>query len=452
MTITARVPLFTAIALGAALAGCAGAHTIPQIKAAATFASDSTAASRYIKHVVVIVQENRTFDNLFYGFPGAHYAKYGSAHGKRIKLHSIGLIGPCLSNQWSEGIADYDGGRMDGFAQNHFACSRSGVVGDYVYSYVYHNEVAPYWTMAKTYVLADHMFPTMFGNSFTAHLDLIAATANLSPSTSEVDTPLAQPWGCDAPSGTKTSILDTSRNESIGGGPFPCFTQFRTLADTLDAKGVSWKYYAPSVSAFGGTIWSEFDAIANVRHGADWTRNVISPQTRAIYDARNGKLPSVSWVIPDAMDSDHPGFGQTGPSWVAAVVNAIGRSRDWKSTAIVVLWDDWGGWYDDMPPPQLDYRGLGIRVPCIVISPYAKAHYVSHTRYEFGSVVKLIEEVFGLSPLGPVRDGYTDARANSMLDVFNFRQKPRSFVPISAEKPASYFLTRPPSNWPPDDD
>jgi len=260
------------------------------------------------------------------------------------------------------------------------------------------------------------------------------------------------PWGCDAPAGTVTSTVDANRHRSFGGGPFPCFTQFRTLADTLDAKGVSWKYYAPSVNVFGGNIWSEFDAIANVRRGADWSRNVISPQTRAIYDTRNGVLPSVSWVIPDASDSDHPGFGETGPSWVAAVVNTIGRSRYWKSTAIVVLWDDWGGWYDDLRPPQLDYRGLGIRVPCIVISPYAKAHYVSHTRYEFGSVVKLVEEVFGLPALGSAAAGYTDVRAKSMLDVFNFRQQPRAFVPIPADKPASYFLTRPPSLAPPDDD
>ncbi len=439
-----------------AFAGCAGTHPMPSFdffgRDVPRSQNDKGAASRYIKHVVVIVQENRTFDNLFYGFAGAHYATYGSAHGKRIKLHATGLIGPCLTNQWAEGVADYDGGRMDGFDQNHFDCTRHDVAGGYVYSYVYHNEVAPYWTMAKDYVLADHMFPTMFGNSFTAHLDLIAATASLSPSISEVNTPLAQPWGCDAPPGTKTSILNTSRFVTDGGGPFPCFTQFRTLADTLDAKRISWKYYAPSVNAFGGNIWSEFDAVANVRHGADWTRNVVSPPTWAIYDARNGRLPSVSWVIPDAIDSDHPGFGQTGPSWVAAVVNAIGRSRDWQSTAIVVLWDDWGGWYDDVPPPQVDYRGLGIRVPCIVISPYAKAHYVSHTRYEFGSVVKLIEEVFDLPPLGSSRAGYTDTRANSMLDVFNFRQKPRAFDPIPAKKPASYFLMRPPSHLPPDAD
>ena len=444
-----------AFSAAATLIGCAGGPAVPSFdfarRVAPHYSQDDTTAGHYLKHVVIVVQENRTFENLFHGFPGARSVTYGKSHGGRIKLHPVDLVGPCLTNSWADALADYDGGRMDGFAQNHYDCTRHDAAGSYVYSFVYRNQIAPYWTMAKTYVLADRMFPTMFGNSFTGHLDLIAATASLSPSISEVDTPLAQPWGCDAPAGTATSIVDAKRQTTYGGGPFPCFTQFRTLADTLDAKSVSWKYYAPSVSVFGGNIWSEFDAIANVRHGPDWSRNVISPQTRVIYDVRKGALPAVSWVIPDAIDSDHPGFGRTGPSWVAAVVNAIGRSRYWNDTAIVVLWDDWGGWYDDVPPPQVDYRGLGIRVPCIVISPYAKASYVSHTRYEFGSVVKLIEEVFGLPPLGDTSSGYTDTRANSMLDVFDFRQKPRAFVPIPAEKPASYFLTRPPSYEPPDD-
>lgn len=446
--------LLALVCVAAFASSCSAAPVGSAVAPVPAPGSESTSgAGKYLKHIVIVVQENRTFDNLFYGFPNSEFARYGRTHdGRKVMLHPVSLVGPCLTNQWAEALADYDGGRMDGFDQNHYDCTRHDVVGDYVYSYVKPSEVAPYWAMAKRYVLADHMFPTMFGNSFTAHLDLIAGTASLSPSISEVDTPFAQPWGCDAPAGTKTSILNSARHESVGGGPFPCFAQFRTLADTLDAAGVSWKYYAPAVSVFGGNIWSEFSAIKNVRYGPDWSRNVSSPQTRAIYDARDGRLPSVSWVIPDAIDSDHPGFGQTGPSWVAAVVNTIGKSRDWKSTAIVVLWDDWGGWYDDLPPPHRDYRGLGIRVPCIVISPYAKAGYVAHTQYEFGSVVKLVEEVFGLPVLGSTAGGYTDQRANSMLDVFDFHQTPRAFVSIPAKKPASYFLTRPPSNLPPDDD
>jgi phospholipase C len=443
-----------ALVLAFGLAACSTGPSIPASGSASREAiarQAKTLVGRYIKHVVIVVQENRTFDNLFYGFPGAHYATYGYNHsGTKVALHPIGLTGPAIGNSWLDALFAWDGGQMNRFDE----INGGNGAATYVYAYVRHSDIKPYWTMARSYVLADHMFPTMFGGSFTAHLDLIASTANLSPSTSEVDTPTSTPWGCDASSGTKTSLLNTQRVESYRAGPFPCFAQFRTLADSMDAARVSWKYYAPSVNGgnVGGYLWSAFDAISYVRRGGDWTRNVISPQTRVLTDARAGKLPSVAWVIPDGADSDHPGGPSAGPSWVASIVNAIGNGPNWKTTAIVVLWDDWGGWYDDLPPPHLDYRGLGIRVPCIVISPYAKAHYVSHTVYEFGSVVKLVEQVFGLPALGPASGGYTDTRANSMLDAFDFHKPPRSFAPIPADKPASYFLTRTPSRLPPDDD
>jgi phospholipase C len=156
-------------------------------------------------------------------------------------------------------------------------------------------------------------------------------------------------------------------------------------------------------------------------------------------------------VIPKWANSDHAGGTNwnQGPSWVASVVNAIGNGPDWSSTAIVVVWDDWGGWYDHVPPPQLDFRGLGIRVPCIIISPYAriasgkKAGYVSHTQYEFGSVLKFVEQAFSLPALGPTSQGYTDTRANSLVDSFDFTQKPRVFTTIPAAKSSNYFLAQP---------
>jgi len=164
-------------------------------------------------------------------------------------------------------------------------------------------------------------------------------------------------------------------------------------------------------------------------------------------DASKGKLPSVAWVIPDGINSDHAGFGRSdkGPSWVAGVVNAIGQGSDWNSTAIIILWDDWGGWYDHVAPPQLDYAGLGFRVPMIVVSPYAKSGYVSSTQYEFGSVVKFVEEAFGLGSLGT-----DDQRANSIDDMFNFSAKPRAFNPINAKYSRSFFERQPPSNVPVD--
>ncbi len=140
-----------------------------------------------------------------------------------------------------------------------------------------------------------------------------------------------------------------------------------------------------------------------------------------------------------------------GPSWIASIVNAVGESPQWRSTAIVVVWDDWGGFYDNVPPPQRDFRGLGIRVGCLIVSPYVRPH-VSHTEYEFGSILKFVEETFGLRPLGLASAGYTDKRAQSIADSFDFTRRPRAFKKIPAPYPPSFFLTRKPSLRAPDDE
>src|SRR6185312_9367162 len=144
---------------------------------------------------------------------------------------------------------------------------------------------------------------TIFGPSFTAHLDLIAGTSALSSTLMDVDTPSQTPWTCDAPYGTTTDTWSTS-GQWLTSGPPPCFTQFKTIADLLDASNISWKYYAPIVGA-GGELWSAFGAISNIRNGPDWTNNVISPETTVLTDISNGQLPAVSWVIPNEPNSDH---------------------------------------------------------------------------------------------------------------------------------------------------
>jgi phospholipase C len=184
-----------------------------------------------------------------------------------------------------------------------------------------------------------------------------------------------------------------------------------------------------------------------VRFGADFA-NVLFTQNQILTDAKAGNLPGVSWVIPDTLNSDHPEIGSdTGPSWVGSVVNAIGEGPDWNSTAIIVLWDDWGGWYDNVPPPQLDYAGLGFRVPCIIISPYAKKGYIAHTRYEFASVLKTVEQVFGVASIKT-----RDVRSSGMLDAFDFTKPPRAFVPFKVKYPLQYFLAQPRTDLPVDRD
>ena len=197
----------------------------------------------------------------------------------------------------------------------------------------------------------------------------------------------------------------------------------------------------------GGVI----EAIDNIRHGPDWNRNIVNPNAEVLRDAQRGTLPAVTWVSPDLRWADYPSIHKPwGPSWVADIVNAIGRGPHWKDTAIVLMWDDWGGWYDNAAPPQIDTVGLGMRVPLLVISPYAKRGAVSHTQYEYGSILKFVEQAFDLPALGPVSLGYTDARARTLADSFDFTQKPRAFKPIPAPYPAAYFLSHAPSHEPPD--
>ena len=159
------------------------------------------------------------------------------------------------------------------------------------------------------------------------------------------------------------------------------------------------------------------------------------------------RSPAVSWVTPTCQNSDHASCGaNTGPSWVASVVNAVGQSKAWNSSAIFVVWDDPGGWYDHVPPAYVDYDGLGMRVPMLVISPYAKKGYVSHTPYELSSIVRFVEDRYSLPTLS-----VSDARATSPAkDCFNFKQKPRQFQKIPSDKGIEYFLHQPPDLRPVD--
>ncbi|HKE37345.1 MAG TPA: alkaline phosphatase family protein [Candidatus Baltobacteraceae bacterium] len=449
---------FLSCVLGA-LSACTGATSgftsVPQAQRDEARRAPRSASSGLITHIFIVIQENRSFENLFRGFPGANAPLYGYLGSTKTTLQPVALNNPAeLHNRWIYALKDWDNGKMDGFSIS----AMQGQQPTYPYSYVPQSQIQPYWTLASRYVLADRMFATEFGASFTAHLDLIDGNTVLPPGTyAEADYPPNYVWGCNAAAGTKTYLVNHARQESYNG-PFPCFTQVRTMADSLDAAHISWRYYAPSVSeGFGSTMWSAFSAIKNVYTGPDWS-NVVTPESRVLTDVTKSSFPNVVWITPDWANSDHPGNGSaTGPSWVASVVNAVGASRFWQSSAIIVLWDDWGGWYDNVPPPQRDFLGLGMRVPCIIISPYSRiapgrtAGYVSDTTYEFGSVLKFIEQTFNLAPLGTTANGYTDSRATSIIDSFDFTQKPRAFKAISAKYPASYFLHQTPSMRAPDE-
>lgn len=424
-------------------------------------------ARLHVKHVVIVVQENRSFDNLFQGFPGADTVDYGYAHdGTKVKLKPIPLnVQFDIGNGMRGFRLSYDHGKMDGFDLRTIG-PRPGLkvpLPDLQYpeyAYVPHDETKPYFAMAHQYVLADRMFQSNIDQSFVAHLYLIAGQA-----AHAVDLPNGYPWGCDARLGTTVGILNNHRR-IIDREP-PCF-KLKTLGSELSAKHDSWRYYAPKIDKPSmwsryeswiqrhrhpqnapdfGQNWSSYDAVSNVRYSKLWKRHVVSPPSRFIEDVRAGKLADVSWVIPDWKNSDHSlARSITGPSWVSALVNTIGESKYWKDTVIIVTWDDSGGWYDHVPPPQLDFDGLGFRVPLLVISPYAKHGYVSHVQYEFGSILRFTESIFRLGHLAA-----SDRRANNLRDAFDFSQPPRAFTPIPAPYPIGYFLRQKASGIPPDD-
>ena len=444
-------------AASSTLAACGGAPAGPAAavgSASLPYAgSPQTAVLRAstttpIQHVIVMIQENRSFDNFFatYGHD-ADGARLGKTHtGKIVRLKMANLVDSDIDHSHGAFEAEYDGGKMDGFDRVVYGAQQHGL---YPYQFIDPKQVAPLWTLADRYVLADHMFQTQGSGSFTGHQYLIAGGTAVDATHSIVDNPSGNVWGCDAAAGTRTSLLSSSGAYLFGQGPFPCLT-YRTIRDLLDAKGVSWKYYTPTVNPpAGGNIWNAFEAIKAVRYDkTEWTNNIVSPETTVFSDISKGTLPSVSWVIPDYWNSDHPGNSHdTGPSWVASLVNAVGASQYWKSTAIVVVWDDWGGFFDNVAPPQLDYNGLGMRVPCLIVSPYAKAGHVTHVRYEFASVLRFMEINWSLGSLGT-----TDVRANAFgKDVFDFTAAPRAFAPVAAKYSRDYFLTHPPSNEAVDD-
>ncbi len=410
-----------------------------------------------IEHVIVIFQENRTPDNLFHGLPNADIADGGfNSKGEYIPLTPVSLkawYDP--DHQHPAFVAMYDNGKMDGADKIAIRCGiSSGCPKNPQFKYVNPSEVAPYFQMAETYTFADRMFQTNQGPSFPAHQFIISGTS-APTATSPLfvsENPFRQSGppagssfavsGCGSPKGITVYLINPDGEENRD--TFPCF-EHPTLPDLLDARHLSWRYY--SVGNYWNALWNGPSAIRHLRFGQDWNK-VIANNIQVFQDISTGRLPAVSWVIPSGQASDHPlTTDGTGPSWVASIVNAVGRSKYWYNTAIFITWDDWGGWYDHVEPPIYNSYEYGFRVPLIVVSAWAKPHYVSHETHDFGSILKFIEKNFDLPSLG-----YADLRADDLSDCFDYLRGPLRFRPIKSPKMASYFLydKTPPAD--PDDD
>ncbi len=386
----------------------------------------SERATSPIKHIVVIVMENRSFDNLYWNYPGAD--SFTScpldSGGHCVPMVQRTLAQPYdFSHSHKQWLVAYDGGKMDGFDLQQEITHGHPFIPELAYSYSDPSTIAPYITLAQQYVLADKMFQSNTGPSMPAHHYLIAGQSPFADNNAT-----NPPWGCDSPAGTTVTYIDPNTGKELKYG-FPCF-DYPTLVDELDAAHLSWRYYSPKLAY----DWNAYDAISHIRNGADWGATDFrygSHFTAAASDFLAGKLQRMTWLVPTDEESDHSGdkLGDTGPAYVTSLVNAIGEGPAWNSTAIFITWDDWGGWYDHVTPPQLDVYGLGFRVPLLVISPYAKAGYVSHVQHEFGSILHFAEETLGLPSLGA-----TDARADDLSDCFDFTQSPRSYVPLPSMK------------------
>ncbi|MGA8326269.1 MAG: alkaline phosphatase family protein, partial [Candidatus Cybelea sp.] len=393
-----RLPL---LAMLGALAACAASSSpqllLPYMKNGAPLRSLNSTGAGKITHVVYIVQENRSFDDLFQGYPGADTVSSGKdSSGQTIPLQPVPLKDQYqLDHSARAMFTDCNGTgalrgthcRMNGFDKEFFSNGPRSVKLP-MYFYVPHKDSKPYFDMAHEWVVADRMFQSHLDESYVSHQYVIAAQA-----ASSVDLP-AGAWGCEG--GPSDAVSTLRKDRSYGPSIVPCY-DYQTLGDELDRARLSWRFYTSmygSRSSGDGAYWSSYQAVKHIYYGPDWKKDVIAPNWKFISDVRAGELASFTWITPVCDDSDHVNCpGGYGPSWVAALVNTVGKSKFWNSTAIFVQWDDWGGLYDHVPPPFEDYDGLGFRVPLLVISPYAKKNHVSHVQYETASVLRFAEDL-----------------------------------------------------------
>jgi phospholipase C len=391
-----------------------------------------------IQHVVFIVKENRTFDHYFGRYPGADGATKGkTSDGQIVPLGLAPDVEPHdISHGFSNGLQSIDNGRMDGF----------DLIGgnEELNGYRQHSrETMPhYWAYADRFVLADQFFTSIYGATYPEHLYVAAAQSNKIID-NKTSTDHAGNY-CDDPTEYSTRFRDGLRTPDLGRIRFLedhinepgmrdelsakyweairlCF-DIKVLPDELEKAGVSWKYYVTA------DRWMNvLQSIRHARYGPLWEK-VVDP-SNFLKDLRRGEMPSVSWLIPPEPYNEHPGAGVSvcaGENWTVQQLNAIQRSPYWAHTVVVIVWDDFGGFYDHVVPPKYDIMGLGPRTPALIVSPWTRAGEspdggsIDQTTYEFASVLRLIEDAFGLKPMTE-----RDRQADPLTGALDLSTPPR---------------------------
>jgi phospholipase C len=435
-----------------------------------------------IQHVIVIMQENRSFDSYFGTYPGADGIPGLAGNPGTVPCLPDPATGSCVEpyhdrrdlnaggpHAASDAVADIDGGKMDGFVASQLlglsgcsqtfnpACGSAAGTAD-VMGYHDGDDIPNYWTYAKDFVLQDHMFESNASWSLPAHLYMVSEWSAFCRRRND-------PMSCRNALQSPGSVQPADSPDRAGGRQqlrSPPSYAWTDLTYLMHEDGVSWAYYvfkgsepdcddnaamscAPTgQNAKTPSIWNPLPDFTTVQQD-DQLGNIQS-LSKFFDAARTGTLPSVSWIVPNGTVSEHPpGLVSAGQTYVTGLINAIMSSPDWDSTAIFLAWDDWGGFYDHVQPPKVDENGYGLRVPGLVISPYAKQGYIDHQTLSFDAYVKFIEDDFlGGQRIDPQTDGRPDPRPDvredepilgNLVDDFDFSQAPRApiILPVNPQ-------------------
>ena len=431
-----------------------------------------------LQHLIFIVQENHSFDNYFGTYPGANGLLLGLTIPVDPNQTRLGYVRPFhlnvsqpimivgdelppgvadpddlaqqanstapfhldresigrdLSHAWSVAHEAYDNGKMDGFVTAEKSIITMG--------YYDGTDIPYYWDYARQYVLDDNFFSSLMGPSFPNHLYIASGTNG--PLTG-----LNYPWVLDG------HVIDNPASNFDWQG---VSLDWSTLAQEMSNGNVPWAWYDGEARPLKPNIWDVLPLFTYFQNNPTQLSDHVRNTRRFVTDIQNGQLPAVSWIIPGSWvpptypaacsnvdvgygvgsspPSEHPpARSDCGMDYVAYLVNQVMQSQYWQSSAIIITWDDYGGFYDHVPPPKIDAYGEGFRVPTLVISPWAKHGYIDHTQYEFASLLRLAEDNFNLPSLG-VRD----VTANDMMNSFDFTQSPQPALiePANFVHPAS---------------